>query len=340
MSSMARDWTHYVVYTVALIVGGAFLIEIALRAGLGLGAPPLVQADSTIGYVFQADQDTDRFTNRVHINEYHQRSEDLWSRPDSTFTRILFLGDSVTWGGVLTDQSETIPEQVEARLVRKCRGPVEALNASAGSWGIGNLKAYVDRFGVFESDLVVLQIGTHDLTQPTSTSGVVGHHPSYPTENPTLALQELWVRYLWPRLQPYVSELNHEKGRSDDAGLASSVEPETRLSRNLDWLRDMVEEIREDNIPVVVVHTPNRNEVVGRTDGPPQSEHRQRFLKVVDSLQIPVLNLANGWARRSGVTDYYRDHVHLNERGNRALADTLVNVLDEHVGTLCADAES
>jgi lysophospholipase L1-like esterase len=319
-----------------LLAGG---LELGLRAGLGLGTPPLLRADSTIGYVFQANQDTDRFTNRVRINAYHQRSEDLRTQPDSTFTRILFLGDSVTWGGVLTGQSETIPEATEGQLARRCTAPVEGLNASAGSWGIGNLKAYVERFGLFDSDIVVLQIGTHDLVQAKSTGEIVGRHPSYPNENPTLAIGELWGRYLWPWLEARLPEWGGEASADRSASTAQSARPETRFARNLDRLRAMVEAIRREKVPVVIVHTPNRGEVVGRTAGPAASERRRQFLAVADSLDVPVLNLARGWARRTGVDAFYRDHVHLNERGNNAVADTLARVLSRHVQSLCAGSD-
>ena len=73
------------------------LAEILLRVTLGLGTPPLVQADDEIGYLFQAEQDLQRFGNHVYINSYHQRSEEL--ADDEDILRVLFIGDSVTWRG-------------------------------------------------------------------------------------------------------------------------------------------------------------------------------------------------------------------------------------------------
>jgi lysophospholipase L1-like esterase len=313
------------------------ILEIGLRVGLGLGSPPLLRADSTVGYVFQSNQDLHRFTNRVHINKYHQRSEPLLSRPDSTFMRLLFLGDSVTWGGVLTDQSDTIPEEVERQLAQHCSLPVEALNASAGSWGVGNLEAYVEEHGLFDSDVVVIQIGTHDLTQSKSTSEVVGRNPSYPNENPTLAMNELMVRYLWPRLRPYLPQIRGEEKAEGD-GSNTRPEPEDRLERNLAYLRTLVGKIQEEEIPVMILHTPNRNEVSGEGSTSGASSYRRRFLRVVDSLQVPVLNLARGWRGRTNVRRLYRDFVHLNERGNAVTADTLSAMLREHVDTLCVSS--
>jgi len=335
---MNARWTRYLWIGGVALCGLVLLLELGLRVGLGLRTPPLLRADSTIGYVFQANQETCRFTNRVHINAYHQRSGDLRQAPDSTFVRVLFLGDSVTWGGVLTDQSDTIPEEVEKRLAHRCEAPVEALNASAGSWGIGNLRAYVERYGLFESDVVVLQIGTHDLTQATSTSDVVGRHPAYPNENPTLAIEELFERYLWLRyIQPYMPEFGSSaSSRTKDS--SSTPTADARFSQNLDHLRALVADIRDANVPVVILHTPNRNEVTDQREAPPSSPRRQRFLRVADSLRVPVINLANRWASRLEVRALYRDHVHLNERGNAAAAKTLGAVLIRQTDSLCTKA--
>jgi lysophospholipase L1-like esterase len=332
---MNARWTRYLWIGGAALGSLVVLFELGLRVGLGLGTPLLLRADSTIGYVFQANQNTYRFANRVHINAYHQRSEDLRQAPDSTFVRVLFLGDSVTWGGVLTDQLDTIPEEVEKHLARQCKAPVEALNASAGSWGIGNLRAYVERHGLFESDVVVLQIGTHDLTQATSTSEVVGRHPAYPNGNPTLAIEELFQRYLWPRyIQPYMPEVGGSaSSRTKDS--SSSPTADARFSQNLDHLRALVADIRDANVPVVILHTPNRNEVTGQQEAPPSSPRRERFLQVADSLRVPVINLADRWASRSEVRTLYRDHVHLNERGNAAAAKTLGAILTRQIDSLC-----
>jgi len=83
------------------VLTAALLVEIGLRVALGLGTSPLLQADSTIGYLFQANQDLDRFGNRVQINGVHQRSEPPSNRPDSSLLRVLVLGDSVIGGSAL-----------------------------------------------------------------------------------------------------------------------------------------------------------------------------------------------------------------------------------------------
>jgi lysophospholipase L1-like esterase len=326
-----------------LTVGGAaglfILGEILLRVVLGLGTPLLLQADPEIGYLFQAKQDTERFGNRVQINKYHQRSEPLSTQPDSSLLRVLFLGDSVTWGGVLVDQPNTYPEVFEARMDSACAVPVEALNASAGSWGIGNLKAYLERFGTFDSDVVVFQIGSHDLLQEASDSSPVGVHPSFPTENPWLATQELIARYLWPRyirpqVKPLVTEADAAPEEPDSSAQA------TQFARNMETLRSMVATVRKRGAEPLILHTPDRNEVVPGADGRYASTYaayRPRFLTLADSLGVPVVNLHQRWRGGADVPAYFRDGVHLSTPGNQAVGRRIQEQMGDWAGgSICA----
>ena len=317
---------------IALLFGLVVLAEIGLRLLLGLGSPPLLRADAEIGYLFQANQERTRFTNRIHINEYHQRSGDVVLADSSRFARILFLGDSVTWGGALTDQSETYPELFEDRLDERCDRPVETLNASAGSWSVGNLRAYAERFGFFGSDLVVLQIGEGDLTQPTSDSSGVGNLCSLPRRSPTLALQE-FAKCYWPRATSRLATWKETEERSGGARTESSSaevsEREQRqLQTNLDHLRALVDSVRAASKPVAIFYHPDRSSVKSKESPPPVLY--QEFRTWAERRGIPVLDMQAEWAGEPGVEEYYRDHIHLNERGNAVVARHLAAFVREH----------
>lgn len=308
----------------ALFVG-MLGVEIGLRVFLGLGSPPLLTADEDIGYLFQADQDLVRFTNRVHINGYHQRSEDVTVSDSCRVARVLFLGDSITWGGVLTDQSETYPELFEAGLASRCNQPVEALNASAGSWGIGNLRAYAERFGFFGSDLVVVQIGEGDLTQPTSDSSQVGQLCSLPRRPPTLALQEFAMCYaprIVDRIEPWIP-LASAKGKviSNKRGGASSYGGD-QFEKNMGHLNALVDSVRAVGKSLVVIYVPTRSHVA--SVGKPPPPVYDRFRRRIERHEIPLLDLQAQWKGNPAAEKYYRDRVHPNERGNKILAKSLV----------------
>ena len=150
------------------VLVGALLLalvgELGARWILGLGDPPLTVRDPEIEYLFAPNQDVRRFGNRVVYNNVSMRSADRWSmakeRPEEL--RVLVLGDSVINGGALTDHARLATTIAQETLDRPAR-PVRVGNVSAGSWGPENLLAYVERFGLFDADLAVVVLSTHDL---------------------------------------------------------------------------------------------------------------------------------------------------------------------------------
>ena len=319
-----------------ILLVGVVGLEIGLRLVLGLGSPPLLTAHPDIGYLFQADQDLTRFTNRVHINGYHQRSDDMQVADSSRVARVLFLGDSITWGGVLTDQQKTYPELFENRLGPWCEAPAETLNASAGSWGVGNLRAYAEEFGFFGSDLVVLQIGQGDLTQPTSDSSSVGSR-SMPRHPPPLALTELVQRYLWPRLRSRVNQWFSENVREASTSpihrASVSRADRSQFETNMKHLGALVERIRKRRMPVAVLYVPERGSVLPGGGSPPALY--DRFRDWIDRHGVPIVDLQARWDGLPNVKSYYRDYIHPNERGNQAIAESLSEVVEAERLPVC-----
>lgn len=292
-------------------------VEITLRLAFGLGSPVLVQADRLTGYRFQPNQRLVRFGQRIEYNQFSQRSEPITVEKPQGVWRILMLGDSVLNGGTPTDQSQTISELLREQLSTP-RRPVQVLNASAGSWGIGNQLGYLRAFGMFHSDAVILQIGSSDLVQPTSTSAVVGRHPAYPTHRPLLAVQEAITRYLWPRLLVAFGFTPP----SLDLLTPTTAQPDQQFQQNLRSLVAIVALVRAQNTAVWVLFTPNLNDLVPT---PTQPAHKGEFLQALTSLRVPVLDTHAAWSAlpTATVTPYFRDSIHLNAAGNQAVANLL-----------------
>jgi lysophospholipase L1-like esterase len=139
-------------------------------------------------------------------------------------------------------------------------------------------------------------------------------------------------RYLIPRLDPYLPDLSDPPPETKP----SPVPTRQVFRSNLDVFSRLVRSIHDQNIPVLVVHTPNRGEVAVPGGSASPNPYRQQFIQRAESLDVPVLNLASAWRGMSNVSSYYRDHVHLNENGNEALADTLPSFLNRNLRTLCS----
>ncbi|MEC4984186.1 MAG: SGNH/GDSL hydrolase family protein [Oscillatoria sp. PMC 1076.18] len=302
-------------WIVVAILTSLVVAEMILRFGLGLGSPVLSQADSEMGYRFQPNQKVVRFGRRVEYNQYSQRSEPVGRFKPKDTLRILMIGDSVLNGTNYSDQSETIAELLEAKIVGSGQA-AEVLNASAYSWGIGNQFGYIKKFGLFDSDALILQVGTHDLVQSTSVGDDLRENPE---SRPWFAIQEAIFDYVIPRLMPKTSENNA-------VAVVSDTEMQRQFEENLQLLAAIAHQARQQEIPVFVLYTPNRADLLPVTEFP---LYKKEFLQFLDDLDILVIDTHAAWSSLPATTlsSYFRDWVHLSVPANQAIADLLFEEL-------------
>src|SRR5437763_17186053 len=82
------------------------VIELALRLVLGLGNPVIYQPDPACGYLPVPNQHVTRFFCRNDINSFGLRCPEFTANKPPGTLRILFVGDSVTYGTTHVDQSK------------------------------------------------------------------------------------------------------------------------------------------------------------------------------------------------------------------------------------------
>lgn len=231
------------------------------------------------------------------------------------------IGDSVLNGGNPTDQSQILSERFKAKL-STFQDSTQVLNASAGSWGIGNQLGYLRKFGTFQVDAIILQIGTHDLIQPTSTSERVGRDPNYPNQPPFFAFQEVVSRYAIPK----TTRLLKRNSSSTEIPKVASNQQKLQFEQNMEKLRNIISLTHAEDIPVFVLYTPSRKDLLPTFNSPP---YKSEFFQLLNSLEIPVIDTHANWSSlpKDTVENYFRDKVHLNETGNQAVAELLFQQL-------------
>ena len=138
-------------------------LELILRFAFGFCNAMLYTSSDAYEYIAAPNQNRYRLGAHIHINSYSQRCEE----PDSTKVRVLGLGDSVLFGGTMTDQ-----EDLASSIFSEETG-IQMLNISAGSWGPDNCAAYLREKGVFGAKAVVLVCSSHDAYDRMSHVPVV-----------------------------------------------------------------------------------------------------------------------------------------------------------------------
>ncbi len=186
-----------ILFFVLILAGSS---ELILRS-MGFGNPIVYRVDPQVGYYPAPHQSVHRYGGEIHINAFGMRSRDITAdKPAGTF-RILMLGDSTLYGGSYLDQSQTYATRLEGLLNQKpgvlSNSPrqVEVLCMGVNGWGPQHELAYVQEFGLFHADLVMVMGPPNDAYRPLHGIEqlpffVEGHRPQF-------AWKEFWEHLVW-----------------------------------------------------------------------------------------------------------------------------------------------
>ena len=287
------------------------LLECTLRFVFGFCDAVLYQSSPAYEYIAQPNQHRYRFFSHIDYNSYSQRSDE----PDSTKTIVLGLGDSVIFGGTMLDQ-----DSIATTLFSKETG-MQMLNISSGSWGPDNCAAYLKEKGTFGAKAMVLVCSSHDAFDVMSHIPVVGIYPNYPDKQYKLAIWEVIDRYLMPRIKVY---FRGKQLLDPDAQVVEKVKSDEGVANkalNFDPGFDQLLQISEEkHIPFFIYLHPEVCEVMSR-------KYKEGGLMIMEWAKTHHVKLIDGL--NEGVTvDMYRDVIHLNEKGQRNLANSLKKMIN------------
>ena len=179
-------------------------------------------------------------------------------------------------------------------------GGYRCLNISASSWGPDNCFAYLQEYGNFNAGLIFLVVSSHDAYDNMDFKKVVDVHPSFPSRQNKSAIYELLTRYLLPR----VFKKKREEG-----------DPIVKGSLFNPGFFSFYTYTQEKKIPFFIYLHPVKKEIQEGTYDK-QGEQIIQFCKEHNILLIKGINYEN--------VSGFRDDIHLNERGQRVLANILL----------------
>jgi lysophospholipase L1-like esterase len=132
------------------------------------------------GYLMKPTQTVWSYGFPVSINSMGFRGPEVTPGKAEGRRRVLFIGDSVTYGGGRIPEADLFVRVLETEANRQGL-PVEAVNLSAPGWSPQNYRAYVERNGLLGADAVVVVLPEIDLIRPFGTMeahGLSEHAPS------------------------------------------------------------------------------------------------------------------------------------------------------------------
>jgi hypothetical protein len=298
-----------------LVVGFAAL-EALLRFGLGLGNPILIQPDTACSYILKPNQDVMRFFVHTHINRYGMRSDEIAANHTPRTLRLLFVGDSLTYGTTQVDQKAIFTEILHHDLPAIEHRPVEVLNASAGAWAPDNELAYVQSRGTFDSDIVLLVLNDGDLTQPRATTAEIGD--GLLQKRPATAIGELYTRYIRPRLA-------HAAGRGD-AGDSVSAHGGDVMRKNVADLDEFAALVSSHGARLILIYIPFRKDI------PQESKESAAKLYTWSSAhQVAMADLTSAETPYTSSEITLDNGIHFNRQGHLVVARAIEQLWPELV---------
>ncbi len=308
-----RTRKRHVIWSIALVVAGIAGAEVFARYYLGLGTPPLTISHPKIEYMLKPNQDVYRFGNHFIVNQYGMRAVPFTPQKRNGEYRVMVFGDSVLNGGNQTDHASLATSLLADRLSEVNQQKVVVGNISAGSWGPGNWRAYVEAFGFFDADIVVLVVSSHDYADNPTFQAL--NEDTHPTEKPLSALLEGVTKYL-PRYLP----LGAGKKRPAESDRFGANKNELKALKALDDMRRFLELAQSNSTTVLVLQHWEKSELESGCANP----GCQRIKVVCEQIGISPISL-EPFFRRSieNGANPYRDNIHINEIGQQIIAETI-----------------
>lgn len=290
---------------IIVLIAVIIICEILLRCCLGFCDAILYENNPLYEYIAQPNQNRTRFGNKIIINNYSQRNEN----PNNYKNKILGLGDSVLFGGTLVDQ-----DSLATSIITNDTGYL-MINVSCGSWGPDNCAAYIEKYGIFDAKAIVLVCSSHDAYDVMNFAPVAGVYPTYPKNQSWFAIVELFNRYIKPFIAKKITLLKYDP---DQSVTNKSVKKKSgSFNEGFDKLK-AISQIY--NIPFIVYLHPEISEVYNQK----YNIMGEEIINWCKKNDVPLM-----YGLKNMKTFMYNDIIHLNERGQKQLAENLEHFIKE-----------
>ena len=254
----------------------------------------------------------------VHMNELGFRDNPI-AKKESDELRIMFLGDSVTFGwGV--EQEDIFVRRVGEILEETLRRPVRTINTSVGSYNTDNQHAVMSHYGpTLDPDLVILTYVSNDIEPTPVGSFNPRSQYTFSGKSPPEVIQLLASKTWSYRL---VSHIVRFREGSPSTGLYKSSDG---WKQSVNALQGIADYCHSRDIPFIVIMyrmVPNRLE-----------DDIARELDLLSGKMSFYFGDTLTWFRGRDVrllTNTLVDS-HPNAQGHAVLAEGMVNLITQKV---------
>lgn len=344
--ALARPWAANTLLCCLAVFTPVYVLELSLKPFSDTEPPTRIFVeDRELGWRLRPDSKGVWGGVNVEINSKGVRGPELEYAKPHNVKRILYLGDSVTFGYTLKTWEETYPIIVEGILEDGLGCEIETINAGVGGYSPWQEYIYLSKEGIkYLPDLVVLSFVLNDVTEKFGLKEFGGAGSGYQLSRTALSAIDRLLKYRSSivyfagvirarmRYGRNIAEGAREKEAWNVKALAYQPEREDvqrAWETTLENLSKIFDFCKNREIPVILVvfpYTFQFREVDALST--PQSVVREY---AVDS-GVPVLDLLPKLAekaRENGIApeDYFGDDSHPSFQGNQEIGGFIADFI-------------
>ena len=330
---------------VLLVVVPASALLVTLELGLSpfnKGAQNLTtiyMKDESLGWRLRPGAEDVWGGVRVRINDKGLRGPEVDYAESKDTLRILYLGDSVTFGYRLDTPEQAFPYRVEAILEARLGIEIETINAGVGGYSPWQERIYLEEEGIkYAPDLVVLSFVLNDVTEQFGLRRFGGQGVGWQLQNTVSGTMERMLRgsSIWYFVRQASARLRFGENVAEGARRQESLEVEDLAinpdashvreawEKTLSDVDGMVQYCGEHDIPVVLVVWPF---VFQFSDPVALSAPQQTLIEFAGARGVEVIDLLPPLAKATAdgleVEDLFLDEDHPSEQGSLVVAGIL-----------------
>ncbi len=312
-TGMNRFEKHRKKSIIAIILFFAFLLvgisEIFLDKFMGLGNPVIYNSSSIYGYRPLPNKEYSRFRGaKIKFNNLALRAETDWDK--NIEDKILFLGDSVTYGGSYIDNTELF----SFLSVKSLGGSYISGNGGVNAWGVENVYGLI-----VESSFIPAKVYVSTFPEADFYRGLVRLQglPFF-NKDPKFAFGELWYFFCYMQ-----NNNRYEEWQSYANGQTKTFVVEKAVQK----LKKMDTFLKESGYKHLIFITPYKKQVIEGAEKDPLVN--ELLVKYELSPYYIMDEVSRLKLSKREIEDSYHDHIHLSKMGHKIWSKIIASKLKE-----------
>lgn len=257
----------------------------------GLGNPIIYSYSKIYGYELVPNQEVVRKDNKIKINNFGMRSNNDWNLKNEN--SILFIGDSVTYGGSIVSNQDLFSEKIckEVNLNKFTCG-----NLSANGYGLDAINKRIKYKSFNNEKILIIVLCGSDFIRGINH---IGSQPFWgkKIDNFFPATTELFF-FFYDKIR---NKFKYEFGENN-------IYTETKIKYYIDLMEDLKLNLEKNNKPYLIIYTPELSELNGTDNYKFFTDYMNRNFKNFYNLKNEIVSEKN---------NIYADNLHLNKNGHK-----------------------